>query len=216
MLNSSRSTRLSRIVLLCGGLTVVVGTLAFAKAPWAFQAKPAAAQLGTVRSTLNFPLGSRWDKVLNGFASEHGLTLVMDRIPSGTFKRFDRRKHALTASLNILNEDLAQQDFRLLLQQDFLVLLHLRETRTRYRRPHLPVTTRAIATPTQSLPIPVAGPGFQSESHTIRPRSWQPPQPLHPTPADTGQPIQRVQLENPIESKLIRTPLVPKHRTALT
>jgi type II secretory pathway component GspD/PulD (secretin) len=215
VLNSSRSTRLGLTVLLCGGLTVVAGTLAFAKAPWAFQTKPAAAQPGIARSTLNFPLGTRWDKVLNGFAAEHGLTMVMDRIPTGTFKRLDRREYALTASLNILNEELAQQDFRLILQRDFLVLLHLRETRTRYRRPHLPATTRPIATSTQSLPIPVAGSGIRSESHTIRPRSWQPPQPLQPSPADTGQPIQRVQLENPIESKLIRTPLVPKHRTAL-
>jgi type II secretory pathway component GspD/PulD (secretin) len=196
-------------------LTVAAGSLVFAKAPWAFQTKPAAAQAGTARSTLNFPLGSRWDKVLNGFAAEHGLTMVMDRIPSGKFKRFDRREYALRASLNILNEELAQQDFRLILQRDFLVLLHLRETRTRYRRPQLPETIRPIATPTQSLPIPVAGSGFRSESHTIRPRSWQPPQPLQPSPADKGQSIQPVQLENPIESKLIRTPLVPKHRTAL-
>ncbi|MFP6701943.1 MAG: hypothetical protein VB861_09385, partial [Planctomycetaceae bacterium] len=145
-MNSNRSTRLSLTVLLCGGLTVVAGSLAFAKAPWAFQAKPVAAQPGTARSKLNFPLGTRWDKLLNGFASEHGLTLVMDQIPSGKFKRLDRREYALTASLNIFNEELAQQDFRLILQRDFLVLLHLRETRTRYRRPHLPVTTRAIAT----------------------------------------------------------------------
>lgn len=215
MLNSSRSTRIGLTVLLCGGLTVVAGSLAFAKAPWAFQAESAAAQPGTARSTLNFPLGARWDKVLNGFASDHGLTLVMDRIPSGKFKRFDRREYALTASLNLLNEELAQQDFRLILQRDFLVLLHLRTTRTRYRRPQLPATAHKIATPTQSIPIPVAGPGIRSESHTIRPRSWQPSQPLLPSSADAGQPIQRVQLENPIESKLIRTPLVPKHRTAL-
>ncbi len=210
--NSSRSARQSLTVLLCGGLTVVAGTLAFAKAPWTFQAKPDVAQAGTARSSLNFPLGTQWDKMLNGFAAEHGLTLVMDRIPSGTFKRLDRREYALTASLDILNEELAQKDFRLILQRDFLVLLHLRETRTRYRRPHLPGPTRPMATPTQSLPIPVAGPGFRSESHTIRPGSWQPPQPL---PAVTGQSIQPVQLENPIESKLLRTPLVPKHRTAL-
>jgi len=113
-----RSTRIRLTVLLCGSLTVTIGTLAFAKSPWSFRTSRAEQRQtenpSPVQSNLNYPFGTRWDKVFNQLASEHGLTMVMDRIPKGYFKRFDRREYAFSVALDILNEELQQQDFRLI------------------------------------------------------------------------------------------------------
>ena len=117
MFTSHPSTRLWLTILLCGGLTVTVAGLASAKAPWSFRTqasdKKPTAQAEAVRSKLNHPIGLRWDKLINGLAAEHGMTAVIERIPSGNFKRFDRREYNLTDALNLLNvEDVWHQVFK--------------------------------------------------------------------------------------------------------
>ena len=213
-----RSTRIGLTVLLCGGLTVAVGTLAFAKAPWSFRGAKAkqdqAEKSESVESKLNYPFGTRWDKVLNQLASEHGLTMVMSQLPKGKFKRFDRSEYDFEAATAVLNEELHQQDFRLIRQGDFLVLMHLRSTRTRYRRPRLPkVETAARSVRTT---VPTSSPGIRAEAHTIRPRDWKPPQTAGSSATTSANSqIDRVVFEEPKVTQLIKTPVTPTNRTAL-
>ena len=217
MFSTSRNTRNWLNVLVCAGLTAAIGTMAFAKAPWSFQdkkAKPEAELDSTdLRSQLNHPIGMKWDKVLNNLGSDHGLTVVMDRIPRGTFKRSDRREYSLNQALNILNEELQQQDFRLIRQGDFLVLLHLRDTRTRYRRPKL-LPSSAPDVSRGRTAIPTGRPGYQSESHTIRPRGWQAPKSQKPA-EQAAIPINRVAFQDTAPQPITSTTFVPKNRTAL-
>ena len=218
MSNFQRSTRIGLTVLLCGGLTVAVGTLAFAKAPWSFRGAKAkqdqAEKSEPVESKLNYPFGTRWDKVLNQLASEHGLTMVMSQLPKGKFKRFDRSEYDFEAATAVLNEELHQQDFRLIRQGDFLVLMHLRSTRTRYRRPRLPkVETAARSVRTT---VPTSSPGIRAEAHTIRPRDWKPPQTAGSSATTSANSqIDRVVFEEPKVTQLIKTPVTPTNRTAL-
>ena len=215
-----RSTRIGLTVLLCGGLTVAVGTLAFAKAPWSFRGSKAkqneTEKPEVVQSKLNYPFGTRWDKVLNHLAAEHGLTMVMSKVPRGNFKRFDRSEYDFEAAIGVLNEELHQQDFRLIRQGDFLVLMHLRSTRTRYRRPRLPQVEETAARSVRTT-VPTSSPGVRAEAHTIRPRDWKAPEvsaPSAPTAAANSQ-IDRVAFEEPKVTELIKTPVTPNNRTAL-
>lgn len=78
-----------------------------------------------------------WDRVLGDFAEHQSLTLVMDRVPSGRFARRDRNFHDSQGALRILNSELEQQGFRLLVQNHFLIVLDLDQARTQYARPRL-------------------------------------------------------------------------------
>ena len=217
MSSTSRNTRRWFNVLVCGSLTATIGTMAFAKAPWSFQDKKADPQseLETTdtRSKLNHPIGVKWDKVLNKLGSDHGLTVVMDRFPRGKFKRSDRREYGLNQALNILNEELQQQDFRLIRQGDFLVLLHLRDTRTRYRRPKL-LPSSTPAAERGRTEIPTGRPGYRHETHTVRPRGWQAPKSSKPA-QPAALPINHVAFQDTAPQSLTSTTFVPKNRTAL-
>lgn len=78
-----------------------------------------------------------WASVLGDVAKQSGLTLVMDRVPHGSFARRDRNRYQLESAIQILNADLEPQGFRLLIQQQFLIVLKLDQARTRYARPVL-------------------------------------------------------------------------------
>ncbi len=220
MFKLQRSTRIGLTVLLCGGLTVAVGTLAFAKAPWSFRGSKAKQnepeKPEVVQSKLNYPFGTRWDKVLNHLAAEHGLTMVMSKVPRGNFKRFDRSEYDFEAAIGVLNEELHQQDFRLIRQGDFLVLMHLRSTRTRYRRPRLPQVEETAARSVRTT-VPTSSPGVRAEAHTIRPRDWKAPEVSAPSAATAAvnSQIDRVAFEEPKVTELIKTPVTPNNRTAL-
>lgn len=78
-----------------------------------------------------------WDRVLSDLAESHKLTLVMDRVPSGRFARRDRNSYDITNAVRILNSELEDQGYRLLVQNKFLVVLDLDQARTQYSRPRL-------------------------------------------------------------------------------
>ena len=80
---------------------------------------------------------SNWERVLRDVAKQGNLTLVMDKIPHGTFARRDRTRYQLDSAVRILNAELEPQGFRLVQQSSFLVVLKLDQARTRYARPAL-------------------------------------------------------------------------------
>ena len=80
---------------------------------------------------------SRWDRVLKDLADQAELTLVMDRIPHGTFARRDRTRYEIDSAVQIVNSELEAQGFRLIHQGNFLVVLKLDQARARYARPVL-------------------------------------------------------------------------------
>lgn len=107
-----------------------------------------------------------WEKVLRQLATHHGLTLVMEETPPGRFARRDRREYDLDSALRLLNHELEPQGFRLLAQNDFLIVLNLDKARTEYARPQL------IAPAAGSDGFAASGdkledePGFNSASRT--------------------------------------------------
>ncbi|MEP3481371.1 MAG: secretin N-terminal domain-containing protein [Fuerstiella sp.] len=80
---------------------------------------------------------TRWDRVLKDLASQAELTLVMDRIPHGSFARRDRTRYEIGSAVRIVNAELESQGFRLIHQGNFLVVLKLDQARARYSRPVL-------------------------------------------------------------------------------
>ncbi|MFO0975916.1 MAG: secretin N-terminal domain-containing protein [Planctomycetaceae bacterium] len=78
-----------------------------------------------------------WDRVLKNLAESHELTLVMERVPPGRFARRDRTKYDLDSALRILNSELEPQGYRLIHQNQFLIVLNLDSARTEYSRPRV-------------------------------------------------------------------------------
>ena len=92
-----------------------------------------------------------WDRVLRNVAEQQGLTLILDEIPPGRFARRDRRTYDLKSALRILNSELEPQGYRLLCQNDYLIVLNLDRARTEYARPRLG-SHSAVAADAESRP----------------------------------------------------------------
>ncbi|MCA9035010.1 MAG: hypothetical protein KDA91_07770 [Planctomycetaceae bacterium] len=97
---------------------------------------------------LNF-FDTTWERVLRNVADQQNLTLVMDQIPPGRFAWRERRTYELGSAIRILNSHLERQGYRLLLQNEFLIVLNLDKARTEYARPQLsdPSAARLISQP---------------------------------------------------------------------
>ena len=78
-----------------------------------------------------------WPEILNKLADSTGSTLVMNRTPRDRTTRADRNRYSRTELVRILNRQLEPDGFRLMEQGEFLILLDLKELRTRYDRPSL-------------------------------------------------------------------------------
>lgn len=78
-----------------------------------------------------------WDRVLKNLAESQELTLVMERVPPGRFARRDRTRYDLDSALRILNSELEPQGYRLIHQNQFLIVLNLDSARTEYSRPRV-------------------------------------------------------------------------------
>lgn len=97
---------------------------------------------------------ARWSRVLRDVSKHAELTLVMDKIPPGRFARRDRTRYSADDCIRILNRELEGLGYRLLRQDQFLVVLHLDQARTRYARPVLPADNPVRAT-SRSGSVPV-------------------------------------------------------------
>ena len=88
--------------------------------------------------------GATWEKVLKDVAKQMDRELVADRVPGGRITRRDRTAHSIPEAIRILNAELEDKNFRLLLQKEHLVLLNLDAARSRYARPvSKPAETKA-------------------------------------------------------------------------
>ncbi len=90
----------------------------------------------------------KWDRVLKNFSEQAELSLIMKEVPPGRFARLDGTRYELESALRILNTELEPQGYRLLHQNQFLIVLNLDEARTEYARPRV-----GSATPTPTVPI---------------------------------------------------------------
>lgn len=110
-----------------------------------------------------------WPDVLNSLAEQSGSTLVLHDPPPGRFTRADYREYTRSEAVAILNRDLEPKGFRILENDDFLVVLSERTMRKQYRP--------AVVSPEDASGRPIAPPaapeqafqGYQRKFDQIRP-----------------------------------------------
>jgi type II secretory pathway component GspD/PulD (secretin) len=86
-----------------------------------------------------FFVSSKWPEVLQSVCEQSGLTLVAKKCPSGTVKFRDWKKHTTGEVISALNHELEenQSNFRLVRQEDFLLVINKDDLRSEYERPAL-------------------------------------------------------------------------------
>ncbi len=67
----------------------------------------------------------KWEDVLNWFAEQQELTLVMDRTPGGTFTYSDTRSYSANEGIDLLNSVLMTRGFTLVRREKMLVVMEL-------------------------------------------------------------------------------------------
>ncbi len=70
----------------------------------------------------------KWDDVLNWFAQQQDLTLVMDRTPAGTFTYSDTRAYSPSEGIDLLNSVLMTRNFALVRREKMLVVMELSDS----------------------------------------------------------------------------------------
>ncbi len=70
----------------------------------------------------------KWDDVLNWFAGQQDLTLVMDRTPPGTFTYSDSRTYSPSEGIDLLNSVLMTRNFALVRREKMLVVMELSDS----------------------------------------------------------------------------------------
>ena len=70
----------------------------------------------------------KWDDVLEWFARQDGLSLVMDAVPKGSFTYSDTRSYTPAQAIDLLNSVLLTRGFALIRQQRMLLVIELSET----------------------------------------------------------------------------------------
>ena len=92
-----------------------------------------------VRLTYN---GASWEQVLEDFSQQVGRRLVMDSVPKGKVTRRDRTVYSTSEALRLLNSELGKDGYRVLMQQDLVILTKADQTPSRSRQ--RPSTQRPI------------------------------------------------------------------------
>ncbi len=70
----------------------------------------------------------KWDDVLDWFAGQQDLTLVMDQIPPGTFTYSDARSYSPSEGIDLLNSVLMTRNFTLVRREKMLVVMALSDS----------------------------------------------------------------------------------------
>ncbi len=81
---------------------------------------------GDVRLTFNFRY-QPWQEVLDWFADQAGLSLLMESAPSGTFNYRDTRSYTPAQALDVLNSVLLTKGYTLVRTERMLVLVNLED-----------------------------------------------------------------------------------------
>lgn len=152
-----------------------------------------------------------WEKVLKDLTESSGHTLVMKTTPPGRYSRRDGNQYSFAEALRVLNHSLEKDGFRLLEQGQYLILIEVKELRTKYERSPIPRQTGVLAHATSAEPIPVP-----SYPRNFTPIAQQPGDrvPNYPTIAQVEfeQPADPPVLETPPEpSPIVQAELTPRH-----
>lgn len=79
-----------------------------------------------------------WRRVLEELAKSMNVVLVMSEEPPGYYSRFDRTLHTHAEAIRILNREIEEHGFRLVVKGDYLLVLELDAGRPEYERPIVP------------------------------------------------------------------------------
>ncbi len=160
-----------------GAVLLLLGNAALAQSsPEEEPSSPAETQEGMPNNQtvhLKF-LAADWPTVLKKVAEESDSILIMHEVPPGRFGRRDKEPYTRHEAVQILNHELEPEGFRILENNEYLIVLHQRSLRTRYPRPKPPK-------PTEWHPDPAANrqfdpPRVSKRSVTpIATRETQPP-----------------------------------------
>jgi type II secretion system protein D len=84
-----------------------------------------------------FFVSANWAQVLQSLCDQSGLTLVAKKCPSGTVKFREWKKHTTGEVISALNHELeeSQSNFRLVRQENFLLVVNKDDLRSEYERP---------------------------------------------------------------------------------
>src|SRR6056297_1079613 len=138
-------------VVACSLGVAVAGPFDAARFPIQRESAPASAGTVAVGAPttplrLNYQ-SATWEKVLNDLAENSGSTLVMKETPPGRFSRRDGNQYALDDAVRVLNYSLEKEGYRVIHQDEYLILIKLEDVRTRYERSAVPRATGTASTP---------------------------------------------------------------------
>jgi general secretion pathway protein D len=124
----------------CGGILVLLGGVAQAQLrPIGGAASERSADATPAANGVSLKFfNADWPTILQKVADESGSTLVMHEIPPGHWTRRDKTPYTRHEAVQILNRELEPEGFRILEKNEFLIVVHQRSLRTRYRRPERP------------------------------------------------------------------------------
>ena len=88
---------------------------------------------------------SNWSKVLQQLAEDSGSTLVMSKCPNARYSRRDRNFYSRTEAVRILNRELERYAYRVIEQEDYLIVIPLKQVRADYRPTVLPPHPSVLA-----------------------------------------------------------------------
>ena len=88
-----------------------------------------------------------WTTILNQVAEQSGSVLVMHEVPPGHFTMREKTPYSRHEAVQILNRELEPEGFRILEKDRFLIVMHQRALRTRYRQPDRPTQPEWEAKP---------------------------------------------------------------------
>ncbi|WP_310820344.1 secretin N-terminal domain-containing protein [Stratiformator vulcanicus] len=136
-----------------------------------------------------------WPSVLRSIAAQSDSHLVMDRAPGGRWSRTDLHEYSRGEAVRIINRELEEQNFRVIEQGSYLVVLDLTSLRARYRRPQLLGESKAAA---DRLP-----PAGEAGQYDVKRKSNRPMQ-----RRTTVSPIRPVGTTNEFESNAVKNAAV--------
>ncbi|MGC1272543.1 MAG: secretin N-terminal domain-containing protein [Planctomycetaceae bacterium] len=152
-----------------------------------------------------------WPRILEKVAEQSGSTLILQDKPPGRLTRADHRTYSRTEAVEILNRELASQGFRILENDEFLIVLHERTMRKHYRPPVVaPEDEHGRPVPNATSPEPVHQ-GYRRQFDTIVPAGAE-SEPRQANGAESG--VRPLTPPHPFEQPVGQTPARPVSKPA--
>ncbi len=127
---------------------------------------PAAESTGTVK--LNY-LSATWDAVFRDVANASGSRLVGNRIPSGRYTRRDTKLYTRSEAVRIINKEIEPKGFRLVEQDELLIVMDIPSLRPRYQPLEMNGTAArkpaSVETPEETPSRPKRDPAVRPVNH---------------------------------------------------